>query len=367
MATQPSRTKSYRIVHVTNSSFKPKKVYLHSTAAKLSNGWTRAGHHVINFSDRDMARWLSPFGFREAGKKAANNLLIKLCLDVKPDIIAFGHADIITPRTLEILRQKLPTCKMMQWNMDWWVPLDHALPEDGTASGNRYRILGKRDFLDATFITTAGLALSEIATSSHIAGFLPNPYDHSLERHRNFENTSLPDNIFFTSNSKDDRRYHCGKWQHMDEFCTTLQNRLPDQKCAFYGINGASKCFGPQYEDAMSRARVGLNISRRNDAYLYSSDRLAHMIGNGLTICIDRATGYDDIFDDSEMVFYSTEDELIEKLDRLGKDDQYRMKIGESGWRKYSTIFDGALIAQYMIDVLNSTHNPDKYVWQTTT
>lgn len=359
------RKRTRRIIHVTNFGFKPKKVYIHSTAAKLSNGWTRAGHHVINFSDRDIARWLSPLGFREAGKNAVNKLLIKLCRDVRPDVIAFGHADTITPQTIMVIRDILPHIRMMQWNMDWWVPLDHALPDDPTAQGNRNRILGKRDVLDATFLTTAGQALREIATPNHIAGFMPNPVDYSLECHKNFEIPDLPDNIFFSSNAEDDRRFHCGGWRHMNDFCRDIQTRLPDQNCAFYGINGSKKAFGPAYEDAIKRSRIGLNISRRNDAYLYSSDRLAHMIGNGMTIAIDRATGYGDIFSDDEMVFYSTEDELIENLDRLGKDDTARRAIGTRGWKRYGELFECSVIAQYMIDVLYGDHAPEHYVWQT--
>lgn len=359
--------KSYRIIHVSNFGFKPRKVYLHSTAAKLSNGWTRAGHHVINFSDRDLVRWRSPMGIKAIGRAAVNHMLLKLCRDMKPDIVAFGHADTITPETIAAIRDWLPGVRMMQWNMDWCAPPepapDHALPGDSSADDNLQRILSKRDVLDATFLTSAGAVLSTIATQNHIAAFMPNPVDRSIETGRNFERATLPNHIFFASNAEDDRRFHCGRWRPMGEFCRTIETRIPAAQCAFYGLNGKPKVFGPDYERALHNSRIGLNISRRNDIYLYSSDRLAHMIGNGMTVCIDRATGYDDLFSDDEMVFYTSEDSLIEKLQRLCADDAERQQIGRAGWCRYYTMFDCAVIAQYIVDILNGNADRAAYPW----
>lgn len=355
-----------RIIHVANFGFKPTKVYLHHTAAKLSNGWTRAGHHVINFSDRDIARWRSPFGYKPLGKLAVNRLLQKLCRDVQPDVVAFGHADTITAETIAAIRSAHPHVKMLQWNFDWWVPSNHALSDDPTVNGNKERILSKRDVLDATFLTTAGAPLQEIATPSHIAGFMPNPVDPSLERGRNFERTDLPYDLFFASNSADDRRHHCGEWRPMNEFCKDIQASILGLRCAFFGVNGAAPVFGPAYEKAIQLCRIGLNISRRNDAYLYSSDRLAHLIGNGLVVCMDAATGYRDIFGDDEISFYSSESELIENLYRFKRDDALRRQVAERGWKRYFDLFDSAIIGQYMLDAVFGDHDPSRYPWPTT-
>lgn len=355
--------KTYRIIHVSNFGFKPRKVYLHSTAAKLSNGWARAGHHVINFSDRDFVRWRSPMGIKTIGRAAVNHMLLKLCRDMRPDIVAFGHADTITPATIAAIRDCLPAVRMMQWNMDWCVPPGQAVPGDSSADDNLQRILSKRDVLDATFITSAGSILSTIATPNHIAAFMPNPVDRSIEVGRNFERDDLPHHIFFASNAEDERRFHCGRWHSMGELCREIETRIPAARCAFHGLNGKPKVFGPDYEQALCNSGIGLNISRRNDIYLYSSDRLAHMIGNGMTVCIDRATGYDDLFSDEEMVFYTSEEELIENLQRLCADDTKRQRIGHAGWNRYYAMFDCAIIAQYIIDVLNGRADRAAYPW----
>lgn len=355
-----------RIIHVANFGFKASKVYLHSTAAKLSNGWTRAGHHVINFSDRDITRWTSLLGYKPRGRRETNKLLLKLCRNIKPDVIAFGHADIISAETIISIKNALPNVRLLQWNVDWYVPVSHALSDDPTAENNRQKIFSKRDHLDATFITTAGQALHEISSVGHVGAFLPNPTDASLERGRNFEKTDLLHDLFFASNSSDDRRFHGGEWRSMNDFCRDIKQADPTLECGFYGINGSDKVFGPAYESAITKSRIGLNISRRNDAYLYSSDRLAHMVGNGLAICIDRATGYGDIFSDDEMVFYDTENDLLEKIISLKNDDFKRQDIARKGWEKYTRLFNSTVVAQYMLDVVMGEHNPDKYEWPTT-
>ena len=341
-----------RIIHVTNFGFKPVKAYLHNTGVKLSNGWIRGGHHVINFSDRDIAKWRAFLGHRKWGVSVTNQMLLELCRSIKPDVVAFGHADIITAETIAHICAELPDVRMLQWNVDWLVPSELALKGDPTAENNKIKILSKADVLDATFVTTAGSVLEEMSKPKHPVCFMPNPVDLSIERCRNFEKDNLPFDVFFASNSEDDRRYHCGAWHHMDVFCRDMAKSAPDLRLALPGIGGQPKVFGPEYQGLLGQCRIGLNISRRNDQYLYSSDRIAQMIGNGLVICVDRASGYGDIFSDDEMVFYSSEDELFKKLSALKKDDSRRKRIGEAGWKKYSELFNSSVVAQYMLDVV---------------
>ena len=55
-----------RILHAASFGYRAKGVFLHGVATKLSNGWTRNGHYVVNFSARDIARWQG-FGARWLG------------------------------------------------------------------------------------------------------------------------------------------------------------------------------------------------------------------------------------------------------------------------------------------------------------
>jgi hypothetical protein len=107
-----------RILHVSNFGFKPTKVYLHGVAHKLTNGWVRGGHHVVNFSDRDIARWEGILGHRKLGVRACNKALLAQCRALQPDVLVLGHADIITPDTVAQIRSEFSRLKVMQWNVD---------------------------------------------------------------------------------------------------------------------------------------------------------------------------------------------------------------------------------------------------------
>jgi len=98
---------------------------------------------------------------------------------------------------------------------------------------------------------------------------------------------------------------------------------------------------------------------------LYSSDRLAHMIGNGQAIAIARATGYDSLFSDDEMLFFATLDELIASLDRLIADPPRRMRMAEAGRVRYHTLFNERIVADYVVDVAFGRFDPRRYPWPT--
>ena len=93
------------------------------------------------------------------------------------------------------------------------------------------------------------------------------------------------------------------------------------------GVGGAPQVAGAKYQRALESAAIGLNVSKRNDVFLYSSDRLAQLAGNGLAVLIDRATGYESLLAEGEFVYFSSLDELLDKLARLTGDSAYRRRV----------------------------------------
>lgn len=354
------RRRPLRILHVANYGYKAKAVTLHSVAWKLTNGWTRAGHHVITFSDRDIARWAGLFGHRKWGVIPANRTLIEVAQNMEPDVLAFGHADTISAETISTIRQKLPNVRVLQWNID---PLFEG--QEASSDDNRRRIFSKVDVVDATFVTTPGEPLAPIAARCKITGFIPNPSDPAIERLHAEENPSPKDDLFFAAGTGDGTRFHCGVHRHVDTFCREMTEALPGVKFKFAGVLGQPHLFGPAYDRVLAELRMGLNMSRRNDVYLYSSERIAHYAANGLVTFIDRANGYQDFFGEDELAFYSTEAELFEKIARLGKDDAERRRIGAKGRARYHEIFDSEIVGRYMLDAVMGDHDASRYAWPT--
>lgn len=344
-----------RIVHVANFGRKPKGAFQHSVEHKISNGLTRNGHYVSNFSDRDAARsrsWLSP---RKSGIAAANNALREFCYNVQPDLLLLGHADVIKPETLAAIRQDVPSLKILQWNVDPVFEPD-----------NIRRISSKLEVVDATLVSTAGEALAPLTKiGKGTVGFLPNPVDFSVETGRNDEKQGLPYDLFYPCGNPWAPRYVCGENWLPDHIIHRIQDAVPKIRCLLSGGKERPYLAGAAYQKALESAAMGLNLSRRNDFFLYSSDRLAHMCGNGMAILMDRATGYDRIFTDDEFAFFSTIDELAEQIRRLIDDDAYRQALAKAGRHRYHALFNEQIVARYITEVAFNAVRAADYPWPT--
>ncbi len=151
----------------------------------------------------------------------------------------------------------------------------------------------------------------------------------------------------------------------MDLLMGTLRHAAPELRLRLAGLCGQPHVFGHAYQAAMAACAAGLNISRRNDVPLYSSDRLAQMAGNGLAILIDRATGYDRLFAETDMAFFASIDELAAKARRLAADPAFRRAMAEAGRARYHALFNETEVASYLVEVATGTHDPKSREWPT--
>ena len=286
---------------------------------------------------------------------AANTALRRLCQDIEPDLLLLGHADMIDAATIAALRADLPRLRVLQWNVD---PVFDA--------DNIRRIRSKLDVVDATLVSTAGEALAPLRAPGKRLGFLPNPVDFSIEKGLNHSRTDLPFDVFYAcGNPARPLRTICGRDWNMNDFASALLEAVPGMRACFPGIHGTPHFTGARYQTALESAAIGLNLSRRADMLLYSSDRLAHMIGNGQAVLIERATGYDRLFSDFELVFFGSLDELYGQVRALIADPARRMAVAEAGRRRYHALFNEQIVARYVLDVALEQFDAKDYPWPT--
>ncbi len=343
-------TRPLTIVHVSSFPFGLRPAFQHSVGVKLSNGLIRNGHLVLNFSDRDVARARSIFGSRRFGRRPANDALITFCRFHRPDVVLLGHADVIAPETLARLRDVLPGVRIAQYNVD---PLFEP--------DNIGRLTSKFAVVDASFVTTAGPAMRALRKGGQLVAFMANPMDASIERGRCDLVDALPHDLFYAcGNPGRPLRHVCGRDWNMDDFVAMLGARLPGLRLLLGGVGGRPHLTGAAYQSALETAAIGLNISRRPDSYLYSSDRIAQMIGNGQVVMMERATGYGDIFGDDEMVFFSTLDELVDQASRLATDHARRRAIATAGRARYHALFNEQAVAADLLNILLHDADPDR-------
>lgn len=344
-----------RILHVGNFGSRAKGAFLHSVAPKLSRGLVRAGHAVVDFSDRDAARAGSLLGNRKLGIGAANRALTRLVHDMQPALLLLGHADTIRAETLAALRRAFPAMRVLQWNVD---PL---FEPDNVA-----RLRGKIDVVDATLVSTAGEALRAVARPGMRLGFLPNPVDFSIESGRADLQADLPHDMFYAcGHPRSPLRTAFGQDWDMDIFLAELRRQVPGLRAKLAGPEGQPNLAGAPYQAALESCATGLNLSRRQDALLYSSDRIAHMAGNGLAVLIDRATGYDRLFTAGQMGFFASMEELAALLRRLIADPAARQAMAQAGRARYHALFNETRVAEYVLDVAFDRLDPARYEFPT--
>lgn len=341
------------IVHVGNFPTGLRPSWHYSLQIKISNGLVRCGHLVLNFSDRDVARASSWLKSRKLGRKAVNAALLAFCRHHRPDVVLLGHADMINAPTLAAIRESLPHVRIAQWNAD---PLFEP--------DNIQRIRSKLDVVDTTFITTAGEPLARMRAGGHAMSFIPNPADPSVERGRAdlMENPTY-DLFYACGNPRSPLRTICGTPWDMDRFMTTLAQHQPSLRLKLAGLMGVPHLTSAAYIDSVGASAIGLNVSRRADYYLYSSDRIAQLAGNGCLVAIERETGYGTYFEEEEMLFFSSLEELEEKLARLTADTQLRMRMASAGRARYFARFNERAVAAHMVAVIMQERPPEDMPW----
>lgn len=347
-----------RIIHCTNFNLlKRTGAYMNIASYKISHGLIRNGHNVLDFSDRDILKTFSVFGkLKQFGRKPFNELFYQYCVDTNPDGIILGHADTIMPETLARIRKALPNAKVLQWNVDCINP--QIVPS------NIEHIKLKIDLVDYTIITTADKKLlRQFDIKRHKVGFMPNPTDKSIENGRAFEIKYPEWDLVFPSSPKSVREFD-GRLMKTSDIIERISRNIDMNKVLFSRVDGKN-LVGGEYQRVFSNTAMGLNINRSNHDYLYSSDRMAHLMGNGALALMDRRTGFGDLFGDDEIAFYKDEDELYEKIDYYRKNPEERMAIAEKGWKKYHELFNERLVAKYIAGLMFDEFDAKDYPWPT--
>ncbi len=346
---------SLRILHVTNFNERHDGRLYFNTGRRINNGFIRQGNSVLEFSDRDIQKNYKSYSDL-SGSKSLNEKLRKTCYNFKPDLIVLGHADLISPDMLGVLKDEYPFLRIAQWFLD---PLNIKGPD---FIRNKKRILDKSKFLDTNFITTSPEVLSFLPKNVKNY-FIPNPTDPSIETLNNF-NKNCSNDVFFALS----HGVHRGSLKYRgsddrEKFIKKLINVSKNIKYDIFGLDNVQPIWADQYFKTISNSKMGLNLSRGSPIKYYSSDRITQIAGNGLVTLIDEKTGYRDFFTDKEMVFYSSINDLSEKISKISRDDRLRRSIGKKGKTKYIKYFNSNLVADFIINKTFDINTKTKYLW----
>lgn len=314
---------------------------------KLYYGLVRNGHQVLDFSDRDIAAFNAPFRLRDFGRRAANRRFIETCRKFRPDLIIVNHCDIITNQSLLEAKQLNPDIRIAYRNVD-------AL----FVKSNVQRICDRLECVDHLFVTTAGTPLDQFRTGNTSVSFIPNPVDISIETEDNSQKSAADLNVdlLYCGNG----RTGCPRLRYVQY----LKQNLP-QSCRFdsYGSIGHPPVWGYEYEQLLARTRMALNLNREECGNLYTSSRVAQLMGNGILTFIHRASDLERLFGKDRAAYFDSEDELLETVLHFQNNDEERQRVASAG-RVYSfEHFSSDAISQFIVEKTMQLPMSREYVW----
>ncbi len=335
-----------KILHVHNMMIRNNGVIKFYTGKKFSNGIIRNNHTLLEFSDRDLCRYNSPLYLRHMGKKLLQKQLLDTCSNFQPDMILLGHCELISNQTLVKIREIVPHIKIAHWFLDaLWI------------ENNVERLKSRMHSTDAIFLTTAGDALKTLQTNHNIISFIPNPTDPSEEPFNNASKTDFSHDLLFCGlGRKSD--YRASFIQELD---ASLKQTLRFKKV---GSVGDAPVWGEAYKQILAKSKMALNLNGEEDWPLYSSDRIAQLMGNGILTFLWNKGEMKRLISENHAVYFDTQEELFEKIIHFHTHDEERKKIAAAGYTHYTTHFSAEHIIQYMIETTFKLPLTRDYLWQ---
>ena len=312
---------------------------------RLAAAATRLDCPVLTFSERDIARFLAPLGFmRSLGAKMMCKRLVRTVRNFRPDVVFIRHCDYIDNGTLDAMRAAAPGVKLVHINCDP-VETDHCCAQ----------IARRTDSCDAIFVTTAGEKLKSWTTGRNVVGFYPNPSDPAFETEDNSLKTDFAYDLFFAGRPAlaDQRK----------ALLDALMPRLdPSVRLGFFGM-GRPLVIGRAYEEAIAASKMGLSINRFENWKWYASDRITHLMGNGVLTFQYDGNEMQDFFSEKETVYFHTPDELAEKIAFFNSHDDARRAVAAAGRAKYHALFNAQRTLRYMVEATLGEEFSEDYEW----
>ncbi len=320
-----------KIVHCANFSESKKGSVYYAIDRKISNGLIRNNNFVYDFSYREIARNSTIFKSKKFGIKHVNNDLIETVKNIKPDLLLLGHSELILDETLIKIKKLFPKIKIAMWWVDWIFNLKN--------------ISSRLEILDHFFITTDPLELKQMNVKDDIlqkCSYMPNFCDNSIDIFKAYESKNYDYDLLFIG------RYD----KYREPFIKFLQEAFGSVKLGLFGLEKTSIISGSKYLETIGSSKIGINYSRKNDISMYSSDRIIHLMANGVLVFSPKIPKLDKLFSQNEIVFFKDNQDFKEKIEYYLSHKKERIQIAKNGWEKAHSIFNEKVVSKNMIDKL---------------
>ena len=346
------KNKNLKILHI--STFDEKndhRLFNISIANKLTKGLIRNDHDVVNFSYRDFNKKLLL-----KNNNALNDKIFNITENYRPDLILLGHNNILNSKTLMKIKSN-NKIKVALWYED------HLLKGGPNYLNNLDLIEKNSNLIDQYFVTTYP-SLIHTKISKKKLNYMPIPADKNIENLEIYNSKNRYKDLFFAlSHGVNFGRLKTRNIDEREIFLNKLMEKNTKLTFNILGYANEQPKWNYQYFKELSKCKTALNLSRGIPSKYASSNRIASLTANGIMTFIDQKTHYQDFFDYDEMGFYSNVDDLLNQLEKLNGNINKINKISKNGKRKYFSIFDNSIIADYILHKTFGIKNKYKYIW----
>ena len=341
--------KSYKIIHIASFGEKnDHRLFNLSIAHKLTNGFIRNGHDVINFDYRN-------FNNKVINFKNIDEKIIDIIENYRPNLILLGHNNVLLNKTIQIIKIKYQ-CKIALWYED------HLINGDPNYISNLTLIENNNDLIDQYFVTTSPDVIKTKIKKDQL-NFLPIPVDPNIEN-GNFYNIKKTSDLFFALS----HGVNFGKLKKRFDDRSIFINELIDKnknasKFNILGLFNEQPKWNHNFNLELMQAKTVLNLSRGGPSKYSSSNRIASIMGNGLLPFIHEDVMYQDFFDNDEIETYKNSTDLLNKLELIKNNPKMLLLRSKNAKKKYFDIFSNNIVADFMIHKIFNNKNKYKHKW----
>jgi len=311
-----------------------------SIAHKLSKGFIRNGHDVINFSYRNYLDKNLLIDKNET----VNKKTLSICSNYRPDLVIFGHNNLLYRNNLEKIKTKYKV-KIALWYED-------ALGYKGNGPNweeNLSLIEKNNDLIDSYFTTTHPDEIKSKINKKKL-NFLPIPVDENIENLKVYEHKNRYKDVFFAlSHGVNFGKLKKGKSDEREFVINDLVKKFPNINYNFLGVSSENPKWNYDFFNELFKCKMALNLSRGKPLKYTSSNRIASLIGNGIYTFIDAKTKYSDFFNENEIGTYNSIAELGKKIENLKLTPKKINEYGKAGKSKYFKLFNNTKISKEII------------------
>jgi glycosyltransferase involved in cell wall biosynthesis len=345
------KNRSFKVLHISNFGQKNShRLFNLSIAKKLSNGFIRNGHDVIDFDYRMLPKKL----FR---KSNIDEQVLEISSNYRPDLILFGHNNSLNRSTLEILKKNYE-CKFSIWYED------HVMKGDPNYKKNLDLLEKNNDLIDEYFITTSPDIIKTKIPKSKL-NYLPIPVDANIEEYDFSEIEKNNDLFFALSHGVNYGKLKDNTFDKRSIFVKKIIKQSNNEiKFNIFGLYNEQPKWNYDFNNVLKLSKTALNLSRGGPSKYCSSNRIASLMGNGVLPLIDEKVNYQDFFDNDEILTYKNEKDLVSKLIMIKEDKKKLIKRSKNAKKSYFAYFENTIVADSIIHKIFNTKKNFRYIWK---